>query len=29
MEAMATQRLVHVTLGGDIAGEYVVEDRQP
>jgi len=30
MEAMAAEeQLVHVTLSGDIAGDYVVEDRQP
>jgi len=25
----AEKQLVHVTLTGDIAGEYVVEDRRP
>jgi hypothetical protein len=30
MPTMATeQQLVHVTLTGDIAGDYVVEDQQP
>ena len=25
----AEEQLVHVTLSGDIAGDYVVEDRRP